>query len=358
MSITHERDINGLATLSVIAKAEQCHSELSFCIPTSLAFAKRLTWEQTPWISNNLNRRSVNPIGEADAYRIAQYLASHGHNVMQRNIQRALLFGSTYTPTSEGDNMSEDIGMNPHLFLIFPNASTVPYLDKQFLKIWHDEIVKPAFDRAWKDSGLTLVHGVSLDTPTRILPPTGVRTERDAYPVSGFLERLRNGNPGAVRDYWPVWRDSEWHLGLEGKYTNTRTRIYHEAWSAIKGMLKDHPQMSSYQNPILLAVSRMQIHVNTRLSTNYKFKCVAQEWDRLVDSRFVKPASFQVVFETVIGTTPGSVVEDKPVVTTFIADEKGKQIKRLADCEEDEGEDAHRSKRMMMSIAGGYISDA
>ena len=100
MSITHERDINGLATLSVIAKAEQCHSELSFCIPTSLAFAKRLTWEQTPWISNNLNRRSVNPIGEADAYRIAQYLASHGHNVMQRNIQRALLFGSTYTPTS------------------------------------------------------------------------------------------------------------------------------------------------------------------------------------------------------------------------------------------------------------------
>jgi hypothetical protein len=63
-----------------------------------------------------------------------------------------------------------------------------------------------------------------LDTPTRILPPTGVRTERDAYPVSGFLERLRNGNPGAVRDYWPAWRDSEWHLGLEGKYTNTRTR--------------------------------------------------------------------------------------------------------------------------------------
>ncbi|KAL1800850.1 hypothetical protein ACET3X_001192 [Alternaria dauci] len=357
MSITHERDINGLATLAVIAKAEQCHSELSFCLPMSLAFAKRLTWEQTPWIPSKLNRQSVNPIGEADAYRIAQHLASHGHKVTQKDIERALLFGTTYAPTPEGDNMSGEMGINPHLFVIFPHASKVPCLDEQFLKIWHDQIVKPAFDRAWSDSGLTLVHGSSLDTPTRLLPPVGVRTQRDADPASGFLERLRNGKPGAVRDHWPVWRDSKWHLGVEGKYTHTRTRIYHEAWSAIKGMLKDHPQMSSYQNPILLAVSRAQIHVNTRLSTNYKFKCIAQEWDRLVDSRFVKPASFQVVFETAVGTMLGSAVEDKPVVTTFIADEKGKQIKRLADCEEDQGEDAHRSKRMMMSIAGGYMSD-
>jgi hypothetical protein len=53
-----------------------------------------------------------------------------------------------------------------------------------------------------------------------------------------------------------------------------------------------------------------------------------------------------------------NVVENKPVVTTFIADEKGKEIKRLADCEKDQGENAHRSKRVKMSVSGGYMSDA
>ncbi|KAG9191653.1 hypothetical protein G6011_10387 [Alternaria panax] len=327
MSTIHERDINGLATLSVIAEADQCHSELSLCLPTSLAFTKRLTWEQTPWISNTLNQKSVNPIGETDAYRIVQYLASHGHDVTQRDVQCALLFGSTYASTPEGHDMSEDMGTCPHLFLIFPHATMVPYLDNQFLKIWHDDIVKPAIDRAWRDSGLTLVHGASLDTPTCVLPPTGVRTQRDAHPASGFLERLRNGKPGVVRDHWPIWTDSRWHLGLEGNHTGNRTRIYHEAWCAMKGMLKDHPQLSSYQDPILLAVARGQIYVNARLSTNDKFKCVAQEWDRLVDSRFVKPASFQVVFETVIGTMPGSTVEDKPVVTTSLRMRKARKLR-------------------------------
>jgi hypothetical protein len=343
MSTAHERDINGLAALSVIAKAEQCQSNLSFCLPTSLAFAKRLTWEQTPWIPNRLNNKSVNPIDETDAHRIANYLASHGHDVSQVDVQRALLFGST---TREEDQMSEDIGTYPHIFVIFPHATMVPYLDNQFLKIWHDDIVKPAFDRAWKDSGLTLVHGASLDTPTRVLPATGVRTSRDARPASGFLERLRNGKSGAVRDYWPSWTDKSWPLGLEGKHTGTRTTIYHEAWGAIKGMLKDHPQLASYQDPILLALSRGQIHVNPQLSTKDKYKCVAQDWDQLVDSRFVKPGSFQVVFETFVGTTPEEMVEDEPLKTVFIADEEGEVTKRPVNGEENAGDDAHRSKRM------------
>jgi len=180
----------------------------------------------------------------------------------------------------------------------------VPCIDTEFLKIWHDEIVKPAFDHAWKDSGLAHVSGSSLDTPTRVLPPTGVRTSRDAFPASGFLERLRKGKTGAVRDYWPSLTDDSWYLGLEGKYTGTRTAIYETAWSAITGMLKDHPQLSSYQDPILLAVSRGVVHVNPRLSTKDKYRYVAQEWDQLVDSRFVKQGSFQVVFETVVGNTP------------------------------------------------------
>ncbi|KAI4696969.1 uncharacterized protein J4E84_000093 [Alternaria hordeiaustralica] len=303
---THERSIPGLSALSPIVNPEQCYSALSFCLPTSLAFAKRLTWEQTPWIPHTFNYKSVNPIDEADAHRIATYLSLHGHSVTARDVQCALLFGST-TPSQ--NKMTEGIGSCPHLFVIFPHATMVPSIDPEFLKVWHDDIVKPAFDTAWKDSGLALVSGASLDTPTRVLPPTGIRTSRDAFPASGFLERLRHAKSGAVRDYWPSWKDDSWYLGLEGKHTGKRTTIYDAAWDAIKGMLKDHPQLSSYQHPmyqepILLAVSRGVVHVNPRLSTKDKYRYVAQEWDRLVDSRFVKQGSFQAVFETVVGNTP------------------------------------------------------
>ncbi|KAH6857267.1 hypothetical protein BKA58DRAFT_286741, partial [Alternaria rosae] len=298
---THERSIPSFSDLSPTVKPEQCCSSLSFCLPTSLAFAKRLTWEQTPWIPHTLNYKSANPIDEADAHRIATYLSLRGHSVLARDVQCALLFGSTIL---DQDQMTGSMGLYPHIFVIFPHATMVPCLDPQFLKIWHDDIIKPAFDRAWKDSDLATVYGSSLDTPTRVLPPTGVRTSRDTFPASGFLERLRNGKCGAVRDYWPSWIDSSWYLGLEGKYTGTRTAIYDAAWDAIQGMLKDHPQLSPYQDPILLSVSRGVVHVNPRLSTKDKYRCVAQEWDRLVDSRFVKKGSFQVVFETVVGDTP------------------------------------------------------
>jgi hypothetical protein len=380
MSSIHERDIAGLSALSSAVKAEQCQSELSFCLPTSLAFFKRLTWEQTPWILNKLNNKSVNPIDEADAHRISTYLSQHGHSVSPRDVQCALLFGGT---TPNRDQIPEDIGTYPHLFVIFPHATMVPYLDPHFLKIWHDDIVKPAFDRAWKDSGLALVHGAPLDTPTRVLPPPGVRTSRDAYPASGFLERLRHGKAGAVRDYWPSWTDESWHLGFEGKYTGARAAIYDEAWGAILGMLKDHPELLSYQDPVLLAVSRGQVHVNPRLSTSDKFRCVAQEWDGLVDSRFMKTGSFQVVFETVVGDSPEpeeyfegeerlkdeelledeatvekeetskdeemggeeAIVVDELVRTTVTVDETNAVVQREVDGEEDAGVDAHRSKR-------------
>ncbi|KAF1832543.1 hypothetical protein BDW02DRAFT_481595, partial [Decorospora gaudefroyi] len=275
-------------------------TELSFCLPTSLAFAKRLTWEQTPWIRFNVNNKSANPINESDAYLISQYLASHvGTPVTPAAIQNALLFGSTY-PSSPCPS-DPHLRTSPRLFVVFPHATTNPSRDEKFLKIWHDEIVKPAFDCAWNDSGLTPIYGAPMDGQTHILPPTGTRTERDAFPASGFLTRLRRGDQGEVRAYWPAWEDN-WGLGNEGRYTGVRRTIYTEAWAAIKGMLKDHPQLASYQNPILLALCRGVVYVNARLNTQDKFKSVAQEWDALVDSRFIKPGSFKVVFEMIVGT--------------------------------------------------------
>jgi hypothetical protein len=104
-----------------------------------------------------------------------------------------------------------------------------------------------------------------------------------------------------VRDYWPSWVD-DWHVGSEGKYSGTRFQICHDAWKAMKGMLKDHPQLPSYQDPILLALCRSNIYVNPQMSTQGKYRSVVQEWDNHVDARFFKPGSFKIVFETVVGT--------------------------------------------------------
>jgi hypothetical protein len=350
---THERDLPRLADLSKISRTEQCSVELSFCLPTSLAFAKRLTWEQTPWIPSNLHGESSNPISKTDADTISHYLGSHlGQRVKAEAIQNALLFGSTF-PLGETFSNGRTIGEAyletfPYLFVIFPHAPGPASHDPTFLKIWHDQIVKPAFDAAWKNSGLTRVYGADVSSQTRILPPPGTRTLCDALPASGFLERFRNSNPSAIRDYWPSWSD-DWHVGGEGKHSGTRANIYHSAWEAMKGMLKDHPDLSSYQNPILIALCRSEIHVNPRMSTQDKCRTVAQEWDPLIDARFVKPGSFKIVFETVVGT---HVPKVEPASIVFVGNAVGREFKRMADGQEvhdgngDGDVDAHRSKRV------------
>jgi hypothetical protein len=150
---THERDLPRLADLTGISRAEQCSMQLSFCLPTSLAFAKRLTWEQTPWIPTSLYGEFSNPISKADADTISRHLGSHlGKNVKPEAIQNALLLGSTF-PTGEefpnGDKIGETyLGTFPYIFVIFPHARGPASHDETFLKVWHDAIVKPAFDRA------------------------------------------------------------------------------------------------------------------------------------------------------------------------------------------------------------------
>ena len=72
--ITHERNLPTLAALADSTDKEQYYTELSFCIPTSLAFAKRLTWEQTPWIASTIDSKFANPISAADAHLIVHYL--------------------------------------------------------------------------------------------------------------------------------------------------------------------------------------------------------------------------------------------------------------------------------------------
>ena len=259
------------------------------------------------------------------------------------------------------------MGMYPHPFIIFPHAETHPATDEKFLRIWHDQIVKPAFDRAWKDSGVAEASGAELDGRTSILPPSGTRTAHDALPASGFLVRLRSEDHSEQsRALWPRWDDS-WGGGREGRRSHKRAEVYGEAWDAMMGSLKDHPDLPEYRNPVLLAVCRAPLELDPDAVAEKSFEHVAREWDAYTDSRYMVAGSFRVVLDTVVGIetpmTQGEIdeldaeMEDAPPV--------GDPVKRVArggrkphsrkrhdevfvEGEDEVGDgdgDAHRSKR-------------
>lgn len=121
--------------------------------------------------------------------------------------------------------------------------------DEKFLKLWHDEIIKPAFDRAWQDSAQTRLTGAFKNAFVHILPATGVRTAMDAHPFSGFSSRLRKGAPGHVSAAWPA----------------DNPKVLNDAWDAIQGMLKGHPDLEEYLDPMLMAVQRDEVWFGEQL---------------------------------------------------------------------------------------------
>lgn len=305
-STPHKHDIPTMSSQAHQVNVEACFSELSFCLPTSLAFSNRLTWEQTPWATCTLHGRVTNYINERDAHIITEYLTTQcGLDVPNEAIQHALSFGVAYSPDTNEPN-----GVYPQFFVVFPHLKRNISRDPNFLEIWHDQIVKPAFDRAWKDSGLVKVCGSEKDHIGRFLPSGGTHTDCDAHPAKGFLERLANGNPGFVNARWPEWPDSPVAgRASEGKHSNTRAKIFDEAWKSIIGMVDGHPDMNEFREPFLLAVYREQIHLNHESSLTNNFRLVADEWHKFVDSRFVVPGSFKVVLDTVIGSAPEMTME-------------------------------------------------
>ncbi|KAI2483488.1 hypothetical protein Ptr902_05805 [Pyrenophora tritici-repentis] len=338
---THERDLPTLAALAEFSDKEQCYTEISFCVPNSLAFAKRLTWEQTSWIPSAIDYKFANPISAADAHLIAHHLRHQlGQTVTPSAIRNALLLGSTYEPSADG-KMSKDLGTYPHIFVIFPHISTHAATDETFLKIWHDDIVKPAFDRAWADSGLVTVSGCPHDSRTRILPSRGISTTNDALSFIGFHEHFRNRNSNTVRTYWPSWQDHSSTPDIEGQYTGLRSTTYASAWTSIKGMLKDHPQLPQYQDPVLLALCRGRVFVNAWLNTHDRFRCLAQEWDKYVDSRWMQQGSFKIVEGIVMGTLDEAnkmVAKDGASNIVYVGDDKGNIHKRRIGDEDGEDE--------------------
>ncbi|OAL47848.1 hypothetical protein IQ07DRAFT_482927, partial [Pyrenochaeta sp. DS3sAY3a] len=298
--INHEKDIPGITSQSYTIKHEQCWTELSFCLPTSMAFAKRLTWEQTPWIPAISDDIPANPITEADAYIIREHIRGHlDRNVSVTAIKNALMIGSTYSSAP----LDRPLGVYPLLFIIFPNIQQPIAQMPEFLEIWHDQIVKPVFNITWANSGLTPVYRV--DPEYRWSPVLTARgrpwdeetyTEKDAEPAARILKRLEVGNMAPLRAYWPAWTDKKpGYAQLEGQHSGIRAKVYNEAWEMILGILKNHPNLHGFQDPILLATCRGRLDLNPDLSAELKWSMVGQQWDKYVDSRFMTKGSLKVV---------------------------------------------------------------
>jgi hypothetical protein len=291
-------------------------SELSFCIPTSLAFFKDLTWEQTPWTHRYIASRAVaSPITPTDADKI--YSFSANHDISQEAIENSLFFGTS------------SAGID--LFVVFPHVDyhTNPATDARFLNIWHDQIVKPAFDHAWKDSGLTTIHGADVNAISRIMPPAGTHTDMEALPAEGFIKRLKNGSPGSISANWP----------------KHNPEVLHEAWRDIAGMLKDHPDLQEFQNPILLAVYRAEIHMGGHLNPTEQYQGVYKGWELLATTDYIEPGSFGVVLETIVGRRKVEEAIEEPFALEGDAQPKRKAREGFGLDYEDEDEDAHRNKR-------------
>ncbi|KAH7382505.1 hypothetical protein DE146DRAFT_623455, partial [Phaeosphaeria sp. MPI-PUGE-AT-0046c] len=208
------------------AQITSLRTDLAFILPTSLAAFSNLSWLQTPWSP------SFHHLSPSHASAIANHLC-----IPPSVVENALPFCST---PNHG----------PDLFIIFPHYEGPISTNEHFLSIWHDEIIIPAFDRAWHDSNQASTTGAYRDVVMCILPATGLHTHMDAHPFAGFLARLRSNTPGHVSAQWP----------------SGDAKVLSEAWAAIKGMLDGHPDLDLFQHPMLLAVQRDEIWFGEQMS--------------------------------------------------------------------------------------------
>jgi hypothetical protein len=288
-----------LSALAASSKVTNTSTEFSFCLPTSLAFFRNLTWEQTPWIPHLIDGKPISPLNREDAKAIKNHLPGHlGQHVSISAIQNGLLLGSAY-PTS---GVCGPLGTYPHVFVIFPHAKTHAARNHHLLRTWHDEVVKPAFDRAWKDSSKATTYGAEKSSKSRLLQPNGVHTANDAADSEELLVLLHNHVQESVRVHWPTWSAGE---------SDRRAAIMDKAWDAMKGIVEDHPNLADFQDPILLAVGRGEYSFSAQVSSKEMYKDVALEWDKYVDARFVVPKSFDVLMQSVIGFVDETVEQEE-----------------------------------------------
>ncbi|KAL1598872.1 hypothetical protein SLS60_008015 [Paraconiothyrium brasiliense] len=253
---------------------------LSFATPKSLAFFKRFTWELTPWTRPNIDPTTATAI------------SAHIPTLPADAIHLAICLGVGYTAFSKACR-----DQRPHLYVVFPHLRRP--IDEQFWRVWHTNIVKPAFDEAWISSGL-------VDVWER--EDTAWITEKAAPTADQVLDRYDNApsyrrqRPQQIQ--WPEWRDF-WEFdeepsprtlskGSEGGFSYRRALVFDEAWSAMRDMLKGGDELREMSDPILLALWEKAVEVEEPVSADVLIKTVGKEWDAYIDLRFVEKNMFVV----------------------------------------------------------------
>jgi hypothetical protein len=240
------------------------------------------------------------------------------------------------------------------LLVVFPHLRHDASRNPTFLKIWHDEIVRPAFNMAWADSGLVSVWRKPLEgfPGQRIkVPHTGERFghEKMARESTGILKLLENGRERRVFEEWPSWVDanSSGSGGIgEGIHTTKRRKIYTSAWKSITGMLHDHPQLAEFQDPILVAVHTARADVNVQSNVETIHGLVGRDWDQTVDSKFVVPGTFKVEIRSVVGDDAQMRNELEKGRGRTRKEMMGVQWKRVAEDQGDAGKKAKRARKL------------
>jgi hypothetical protein len=101
---THESAIPRLSTKAHVREVESpCKINLSFALPSSMAFFKCLTWEQCPW--------ALPPIPRPKTETIADYT-----KIPVEAILNSVPLGVSYKSVTNG--VKEDY---PHLYVVFPH---------------------------------------------------------------------------------------------------------------------------------------------------------------------------------------------------------------------------------------------
>lgn len=127
--------------------------------------------------------------------------------------------------------------------------------------------------------------------------------------------------------YWPDWSPDQ---------AERRVEAMAEAWNAIKGMLKDHPLLPEFQDPILLAVSRDQLEFSRHVNPGEMVQDVAAEWDKYIDTQHMVRNTFnarlQMTLTSDLGSIATTAVEagniygDFMVTSTFEAPNNGPTV--------------------------------
>lgn len=270
---TRHPSLASTATKSNIASP--CETRLSFALPTSLAFFKRLTWEQRLWTSPVLPQAADRKIASQTSPILAEI---QGIYVTPESIERAIGFGVSYNATANAAKKRY-----PHLFTVFPHLRHEITDDFEFIGFWHYQIVKPAFN------------GTPRDERTRDSPFGADKyTHCDADPAPYFVKRLQQYLIASVHITWPKYADP-WESGREGKWPDKRANIFHKAWVSMECTIRRHPALKQMQDPVL-AVWGQEAEANDERRL---VEDMSGLWDAYVDSRFIMDYSFEVCCERV-----------------------------------------------------------